>query len=950
LSADKPATGNPCRGCEPLEPRQLLSVSLDANGWTVVTPSADTRMVYVSTSGSDSNDGLSPNTPVQTLAKAQSLVRSGFPDWLLLKRGDVFNDFFTNWNKSGRSTQEPMLISAYGTGARPQIDSGSHFGAFATNDLSTVNYLDMIGLALIANNHDPNSPTYSFSSSGSTTGYEFKATGGNLLVEDCMVRFYRDDFDIEAANGPLVNVTLRRNVICDSWSNAASLHSEGVYSHAVAGFTVTENVFDHNGWNEQIPGATQQGYNHDMYFSYAVTGADIEGNIFSNASFAGINLRCGGIVRNNLFANDAIALNYGNADGANSTAGGVTGDITNNVVDGDKGLGTGAYGEGFAIGNIKPGAGLVVQGNILAHDTQNARQAILLTMATGTLTPDVAVGENDLTIQNNIIYQWNRAIEEDGRFVPGGTGLYAFNNVTIQNNDLIGSPNRLVRHDGRYAKSQEHWNNNRYYTGALTQANWFLLINNTTSWKQWHTSIDHTGTALSAAPYADPTRSTATYDATLGGPGTLTDFLAQARLLSHDSYRPQYMAQAVIDYIKKGFTLDTTAPTAAVSAMPNVGVAMAGASSYTFTVTFTDDFFLNRTSLDSNDLLVTGPNGYSQPATFLVMTPVSVSAGGYQSTGAVYQVTAPNGAWSAAANGTYTVSIRPNQVRDTSGNYMAAGVIGTFQVDLSPPTAAANAAPIGDESLGLSSYSFTVTFSDNSAIDTTTLGNTDLEVTGPNGYDQLATLVGVTGSGGLVTATYSIPAPGGSWSSAANGSYVINVAANQVADTFGNFLASGPLATFYVDLSGGGTGNPPPASGAISGFAFNDANGNGVMDPQELPMVGLLVYIDSNLNGQFDPGELSTATDDNGQYSFTGLSDGTYIVREQTPSGYKLTTPAAQQITIINGQAITDVDFGNRLSTIIFNGTIPSGGGGSGIQMLDNPDSTRTVPLITLLA
>jgi hypothetical protein len=929
----------------------MLSVSLDANGWTVVTPSADTRMVYVSASGSDSNDGLSPSTPVHTLAKAQSLVRSGFPDWLLLKRGDVFNDFFTNWSKSGRSTQEPMLISAYGTGARPVIQSGSASGAFATNDQTTVNYLDMIGIALIANNHDPNSPTYSFNGPGSTTGFEFRAAGGNVLVEDCLVRFYRDGFDIEGINGPLGNVALRRNVIVDAWSNNASLHAEGVYSHAVNGFTVTENVFDHNGWNEQIPGATQQGYNHDMYFSYAVTGADIEGNIFANASFAGINLRCGGIVRNNLFANDAIALNYGNADGADSTAGGVTGDITNNVVDGDKGLGTSAYGEGFAIGNIKPGAGLVVQGNILAHDTQNARQAILLTMATNTLTPSVAVGENDLTIQNNIIYQWNRGIEEDGRFVPGGTGLYAFNNVTIQNNDIIGSPNRLVRHDGKYVKSQEHWNNNRYYTGALTQSNWFLLISNTTSWKQWHTSIDPTGTALTSAPYADPTRSTATYDATLGGPGTLADFIAQARLLSQDNYRPQYMAQAVIDYIKKGFTLDTTAPTAAATWAPNAGGPTAAtASTYSFTVTYTDDFFVDRTSLDSNDVLVTGPNGYSQPATLALIIPATVGVGGYQSIGAVYRVTVPSGGWSAASNGTYTISVRPNQVRDTSGNYVAAGAVGTFQVDLSPPTAAANAPSIGDESLGLTSYSFNVTYSDNTAINTATLGNNDLEVTGPNGYDQLATLVSTTGSGGLVTATYSIPAANGGWSSAADGSYVINVVPNQVADTFGNFLAGGPLATFYVELSGGSTGNPPPASGAISGFAFNDANSNGVMDPQEVPMVGLLVYIDSNLNGQYDPGEPSTTTDNNGQYSFTGLADGTYVVREQTPSGYTLTTPAAQQITIMNGQAVSDVDFGNHLSTIIFNGLFSSGSATTGSTLLDSPNPTRIVSMIPLLA
>src|SRR5215212_894941 len=44
---------------ETLEPRTMMSVSHDANGFTVVTPESDSRVVYVSSSGgSDSNSGL----------------------------------------------------------------------------------------------------------------------------------------------------------------------------------------------------------------------------------------------------------------------------------------------------------------------------------------------------------------------------------------------------------------------------------------------------------------------------------------------------------------------------------------------------------------------------------------------------------------------------------------------------------------------------------------------------------------------------------------------------------------------------------------------------------------------------------------------------------------------------------------------------------------------------
>ena len=892
----------------------MLSVSLDANGYTIVTPSADSRLVYVSVSGNDSNDGLSPSTPVKTFAHAQTLIRSGFPDEMLLKRGDIFDDYITNWNKSGRSVNEPVLIGAYGTGPRPIIHSGANFGAFATLDSSTVNFLDVIGIAMIANNKDPNSPTFSEFGPGSDTGFQFGAKGGNVLVEDCFVQFYRDNFDIEGNNGPLANITLRRNVIVDSWSHDTNLFSEGVYSHNLDHFSVIGNIFDHNGWNTQIPSAVQTGHNHDMYFSYAVSNADVEGNIYADASFAGINLRPGGIVKNNLFVNDAIAVSYGNADGAMSTAGGVSGEISGNVVDGDKGVGTGLYGQGFAIGNITPGKGLLFQNNIIAHDTQNARAAILLTMATGTTTPGVAVGENDVTIQNNIIYGWYRAIEEDGRFQPGGTGLYAYNNVSFISNDIIGSVNRLVRKDGKYDPTQEHWSSNRYYDAALTQPNWFTILGNTVSATQWKTAVDPTGTILTAPPaYADPNRTTASYDATLGGPGTLVDFMAQARMISRDNYRPQYLAQAVINYIQAGFTIDTTPPQVTAVSLPAVGAA-ATPTGYTFTVTYGDDFFLDKTSLNSNDLLVTGPNGFSQIATFVSAAPSTLGLNGYQSTVATYKIVPPGGAWSSGASGAYTVSLRPNQVRDMAGHFITDGVVGSFQVDLLAPTAAADAPLVSSASIGATSYSFTVVYTDNTAINPATLDGTDIEVTGPGGFDQIAALTGTTGSGTAITATYTITPPGGAWTADDAGTYTITAKANSIFDTFGNPLAGAALATFAAMADLGGL-NPPPPSGSISGTVFNDANGNGALDVQELGLVNVFVYIDTNLNGQWDAGEAYAVTDNNGRYTIGGLADGQYTLREIAPINYRVTNPSTGNnlTTLSGGAAILNADFADQI-------------------------------------
>src|SRR6185503_11767786 len=105
---------------QPLEDRRLFSMSVDAQGWTNVAPIADSRVVYVSSSlGSDTNNGLSPDSPVKTVAKGRSMLRNNSPDWLLLKRGDVWFERYGLLNVSGRSAQEPILISAYGAGDRP---------------------------------------------------------------------------------------------------------------------------------------------------------------------------------------------------------------------------------------------------------------------------------------------------------------------------------------------------------------------------------------------------------------------------------------------------------------------------------------------------------------------------------------------------------------------------------------------------------------------------------------------------------------------------------------------------------------------------------------------------------------------------------------------------------------------------------------------------------------
>lgn len=120
---------------------------------------------------------------------------------------------------------------------------------------------------------------------------------------------------------------------------------------------------------------------------------------------------------------------------------------------------------------------------------------------------------------------------------------------------------------------------------------------------------------------------------------------------------------------------DTTPPTASLVA---TNLTNGGGVTYAFNVTYRDNESFDVSSLDANDVRVRGPHDFEVHADL-----VSVSDGtnGTPRT-ATYQIHAPGSLWDATDNGTYTVTLQPNQVRDTSNNFVAGGELGTFNVNI----------------------------------------------------------------------------------------------------------------------------------------------------------------------------------------------------------------------------------------------------------------------------
>ena len=112
--------------------------------------------------------------------------------------------------------------------------------------------------------------------------------------------------------------------------------------------------------------------------------------------------------------------------------------------------------------------------------------------------------------------------------------------------------------------------------------------------------------------------------------------------------------------------------------------------------------------------------------------------------------------------------------------------------DTTPPVATLSSPPPPAPSEGLP-YEFTVTYADNIAINTATLGDGNLVVSGPGGYTESAALVSL----GLqdsrsASAVYTVPAP------TVNGTYTISTGQSGVQDVAANAVIGGTVGSFVV--------------------------------------------------------------------------------------------------------------------------------------------------------
>lgn len=540
------------------------------SGWSSYAPAADSRVIYLDNTpggpGKDTNSGLSASTPVFSWSKAVSLMRSGYPDWLLIKRGTTFNLGVSNWNKSGRSASAPMVISTYGDTklARPKFLSGSAAYGFSTETRKDqlaagvrVNHLAMIGLEFTPGTPD----TTSIRRTG------FGSVGGlsDLTIEDCIFRGYQDNLSLQNSYAPISLVRIRRSQIVDAYGANSSVagqeynnRSQGIYCDGVQGLLMEENVVDHNGWNESIAGAGPSMFNQAIYLNVNNTDVMVRDNIISRSSGHGLQARAGGFVRGNVFLDNAFGLSYGYVNTSAVLPGGVSGDITGNVFIGSRDVpwDTGEW--AMEIGNLKPksaGGGTVVANNLIIGDTQGDKPAVFFRYTGSTTNPQQDVGINDLTFTGNTIYGWTKGLELESGYIPGSIGVpAALNNLIVAHNDIQSLTSLpLVNHAFAFSPDAEHWSGNRYDCSPSATGT-FTVNGAATTFAMWQSQNEPTAQAIHLH-YADATRTAEAYNASLGGAATLSGFLTKARAQTKAAWDTRFASKAVIAYEQGGFAV-----------------------------------------------------------------------------------------------------------------------------------------------------------------------------------------------------------------------------------------------------------------------------------------------------------------------------------------------------------------------------------------------------------
>ena len=532
----------------------FTGLPMTEDGWTDLTAMyqhpdlyLDSRIMFVSSSEGDDATGLvympgdapvgdDPFSvadgiqPFATIAEAYQHARDGFPDIVLLKRGDEWTENFDNGGagriKSGRSIIERSIIAPYGTGDRPKLFRSVIDARDAHNAMVT-------GI-------------HSYDTAWQTAGRALDITGSvsQQLYED--MRFDRKSTDKIQGGTPgssdIYNVCIRR-----CFYSHYQAHDGFFYVARVDGLLFEENVFAEP-WQKSYPDESQ--YGRTLYLSPSGFGDDknalknvtLRRNIVFRAERGAVDARCGGLMDNNLFIGTNGSAAGGNGGSRESLQ---SAHVVNNVflrgspnTGGNNNMHFRGIDGGSIVGNIwTDSRGIFGSNNVLNFSPMaSADQFKVL---------------RNVLIADNIVYNYDAS--GSGRAIDIVSTYATIDNVVVDSNDFQfnNGSDEIIRH-GDWAGSDGdrfgpfRYSNNRYYSPNDS-------FSPGADYVGWIVQSGEISPQFTQVTYPDPGRTIGSYMESLGLQGAEEEFAAHALSQSRQDWDPAFSAGAVNDYIRAGF-------------------------------------------------------------------------------------------------------------------------------------------------------------------------------------------------------------------------------------------------------------------------------------------------------------------------------------------------------------------------------------------------------------
>lgn len=529
----------------------------DTITWTTVpTVNAADRDIYVSSStGADSTtfDGThgSITNPYATIAAGKAKMRAAHGDRMWLKKGDTWTEAIGTWTLSGYDATRPMIVGAYGTGARPKLNTGS--ANCVTADSVAISNVWFMGIEAYANTYNGTDTIYGVAINGQTHN--------NLLIENCYFHKYRYGVYIAGTNvgstypGSLSaqNVTVRGCTVANCYRNVSGYSSgagvsAGIYTYNINGLLVEFCCFDRNGYNDP---AYVNYLRRNVYHDNVNQNAIYRSNLFFGTD--GIQLRSGGELTGNVFSRACSAITLGAGTPPVDPAGISVTCEDNVILEGQDVVAAASIrNSGITISNVTGGT---IKRNIVAS---GGTLSALATPCAWWFSNTASYRHNcrNTTIQENITHNWGGyCIYFDNPVGNYASNVFSGNVFQNPDNTIFYAPEggRVIQSFPALTRTQFSFSNNHYLPATGSSVN-VSSGGSTMTLAQWFTATGDSGSANAEVVYVDPDRTIGTYNVTLGGADDHQEFEDACIAMDMDTWDDDYTAPPIVAYLKEGFT------------------------------------------------------------------------------------------------------------------------------------------------------------------------------------------------------------------------------------------------------------------------------------------------------------------------------------------------------------------------------------------------------------